>query len=143
MKLIKQHIYCTLFLLFIIFLIFLVGLIRCKTNYDPLLHKFVGKIDGWMVSHFITFAIVGFYFPDTFIYAMFLGIMWEFVENMLGKVKTSTFKSFGFCIIEKESKKRLKDNVSTWWYGQYEDVIADFIGFIFGKYFLKSYIFKK
>ena len=63
-----------------------------------------------MVSHFITFAFVGFYFPDTFI-----------------------FQSFGFCIDDKQKLKGQSQGAS-WWYGQYEDVIADAIGFIFGKY---------
>lgn len=136
MNLLKQHIFCTLFLLFIILLIFIIGAIRCKTHYDPLLHKFIGKVDGWMVSHFITFAFIGFYFPDTFIYAMILGVMWELIENMLGKFKPSRFKSFGFCI---DDKQKLKGNFhgASWWYGQYEDVIADAIGFIFGKYLLQ------
>lgn len=135
MNILKQHIYCTLFFVFIVFLIFIIGAIRCKTHYDPLLHKIVGKVDWWMVSHVITFAIAGFYFPDTFIYAMILGIIWELIENMLGKFKPSHFKSFGFCIDDKQ-KLKFKTHKASWWYGQYEDVIADAIGFIIGKYLL-------
>ena len=58
---------------------------------------------------------------------------------MLGKFKPSRFKSFGFCIVDKQN---LKGNFhgASWWYVQYENVIADASGVIFGKYLLCFYI---
>jgi hypothetical protein len=134
-SILKQHIYCTIFLMLIAFGVFIMGYIRCKIKYDPLLYKFTAKIDGWLISHFITYVIVGIYFPDTFIYAMLLGVLWEFIETYLGKNNPDVLNKFGFCKMFK--KKGLQGHSSGWWYGQYEDVIADGLGFIAGKYLLK------
>lgn len=138
MNKLKQHIYATIFLFCIGISVFIYGNIRCKKQIDPLIYRFAGKIDGWMVSHFIVYSIIGTLFPDTFIFSMIISVLWELFEYQMGYVDPKILKKLGFC-----DRRKFSDNFhENWWYGQYEDIICNFIGFIFGKYLLRPLIFK-
>ena len=128
----------------IVLLIVLYGKIRCfYPQFDFLAVNKNVYVDGWLMSHFILFALCGYFFPNTFYFAMLLGILWELIEH---------FKLFSFatkCINRKESILSLNNYVklfqehssddinNNWWYGKYEDVIVDFIGFVTGYFILK------
>ena len=77
-------------------LILLYGSVRCTTAFhfkDPLLTKFgIFDLDGWSVSHVLFYILLGYLFPDHFILLMFMGILWElmeeFVLNSLSSART-------------------------------------------------------
>ena len=77
---------------------------------------------------------------------MTLGILWEVFEWWVGKTKPAFLKDIGNCrhsIINSNEKRSLKSKNKTgkttyWWYGQYEDIVADFLGFMVGKYVFNS-----
>ena len=97
--------------------------------------------------HFLAYIPIGILFPDMFYSAMLVGITWEFIEVWIGETKPSFMKGIGDCGGggwsggKRKATKLLSDNkdngekASYWWYGQYQDVIANCLGFLVGKYF--------
>ena len=128
----------------------LYGKCRCgiKNFPDILDYQLTPHIDGWVIMHFLAYIPIGMLFPNMFYSAMFLGIMWEFFEVWAGETKPSFLKGIGDCRISskdgKITQKLLSDNKNTsgkqtyWWYGQYEDVIANCLGFLVGSYFFSA-----
>ena len=145
-----NYIYYGLTYALILLLLLGYGKSRCMMdNFNDILsYNFTSHIDGWVVSHFISYIIIGFLFPETFYLSMFLGIMWELFEVMTGIYKPRFMKGIGDCgngfnKKEKDKKFLLSDKNNSgkqtyWWYGQYEDVIANCLGFIVGKYLFHS-----
>lgn len=82
---------------------------------DRLLNSLFGKnrflITGWSVTHFIWFTLIGYLFPNCMFEAMMFGLMWELIE-----IGMNVF------------------NTDTYYYGCYEDILFNFIGFIFGRW---------
>lgn len=143
----KVDVLYILWFAFIMFLVFFYGYLRCSFKFNDMLSfKLLPRIDGWLISHFLTFAVAGFFFPNTFVLSMAIGILWEMIEWAIGMTKPSFLKGIGDChhnITNVEHKKFLVSNDNSkngttkyWWYGQYEDIVADFAGFIVGKYVL-------
>tara|TARA_B100000524_G_scaffold339670_1_gene232131 strand:- start:168 stop:608 length:441 start_codon:yes stop_codon:yes gene_type:complete len=138
-----------LFAFLLVFLIIVYGQFRCyfpKFN-DPLsLHTNV-YVDGWLLSHFIAFALAGYFFPKYFYLAICLGILWEVVEFSLGR-HTPTFLKCNvqnktkpkFNALFKKADQTLAEQNDAWWYGRYEDIVVDFFGFVTG-YFVRYYSF--
>lgn len=125
----KVDVLYILWFAFIMFLVFFYGYLRCSFKFtDILSFKLSKRIDGWLISHFIAFAVAGFFFPNTLVLSMVIGILWEIIEWIIGITKPSFLKGIGDC--------RHNSNGTTkyWWYGQYKDIVADFAGFMVGKY---------
>ena len=140
----------TIFLygIFVILLILIYGKIRCFHPHLDFLavHKNV-YVDGWLLSHFVLFAICGYFFPNNFYFAMLLGILWEIVEHLQLLTFASSCKNnegnksslikYQFIFEDKSQNNDINKN---WWYGRYEDIIVDFLGFVTG-YFILNYKF--
>ena len=77
------------------------------------------RVNGWMLIHLFFYMILGFFFPDNFMLILLMGICWEIVEIMWGRI-----------------------NGSTWWYGGFSDVIMNTIGFTMG-YAINKAFYKK
>jgi len=73
----------------------------------------------WGLSHFVLFAILGFFFPSCDIVIISIGILWEFVEHILG-------------IYARPISPRGRAPVQ-WWYGSAMDVVINILGFYVGK----------
>ncbi len=122
--------------------IFIYGKYRCDNyhknyNVDRLefnlfknSHKF--GLDGWSITHFTLFFIIGFLYPQMFFTTITLGLLWELFETFIGIYKPNFIKDFGFC--------KLSDNkYKVWWYGKWSDIIVNLIGFLCGAYIKKNY----
>lgn len=135
-----------IFFITIIISIFVYGKYRCvNPDYKDILElEPIKGLDGWIISHFIAFAIIGTLYPDTLILSTILGILWEIFEIGLGKIKPSFLKGITDCGNGKHEKGN--PNLSNdqkdgyWWYGKGEDVVADILGFLFGKYVLRLFV---
>ena len=127
----------SLLLLFlsIIVIIILYGKFRCVyTNYvDPLEIDVDFHIDGWSISHYVLFTIVGYNFPKSFFFAMFMGVLWEIIEHMIGAFKPSILNGITNCN-RKSTKESSSDTAGYWWYGKKEDIVVNFLGFITGHF---------
>ena len=135
-----------IFFITTIMLIFAYGKYRCM---NPKYKDFLATeplgikdIDGWLISHFILFAIIGTIYPDTFLLTTILGIVWELFEISLGKLKPSFLKGITDCDrqVKKTSVITNDQKDGYWWYGKGEDVVADILGFLFGKYVLRLFV---
>jgi len=125
--------------------VFVYGYIRCLFNFNDIFsNKMNQYIDGWVMVHFSIYVVIGLLFPGTFYLSMTIGILWEIFELWAGYAKPSFLIGIGNCrhdITNNAQKKMLVSNDNKgkdkyWWYGQYEDIIADLLGFIVGKYIL-------
>jgi hypothetical protein len=94
-------------------------------NNDPLRMKLFDNIDitGWSATHFIVFAIAGYYGHKHIICLMLIGILWEIIEIILGYITKSN-----------------KTEDSIWWYGSFSDIIVNFLGLMTGKYVIRKFI---
>ena len=85
-------------------------------------------IDGWSLTHFFGYMIMGYLFPKTLLLTMIGGALWELFETYVGKYKPKLIMGFGFC--ENISDKTNKYKV--WWYGKWSDLVMNFLGFVIG-----------
>ena len=134
--------------------IFIYGKMRCanKNFVDPLSHSKYVFVDGWLLSHYIVFALAGYYYPQSFCMSMILGILWEVIEVLLGVYKPSFLNGISNCDVSDKSNSIDNKNIidisgdsnvekeGYWWYGRYEDIVVDFLGFVTG-YFVLNYKF--
>ena len=61
---------------------------KCK---DLLNHKLIDRqtlgkdcCSGWVLSHFVLFFILGFFFPDCIALLIIAGVLWEIIEFIIG-----------------------------------------------------------
>ena len=119
----------------IISIIFFYGWFRCKyiKSHKDVLEFSVWKnsnklgIDGWSISHYITFLIYGFLYPNTFLLTTVAGVLWELFEWYVGVFKPSIISGLGFCMPYQSGNK-----YKVWWYGKPSDIIVNTLGFITG-----------
>ena len=125
-------------------LVFIYGKLKCMyPNYKDILSIQITKyFDGWLFIHFIIYTLTGIFFPESFYLSMIIGIIWELIEMWIGNTKPEILKGIGDC-----DKNNKFSNLSLsngkkgyWWYGQIQDIYADFLGFMFGKYVIKPLI---
>lgn len=119
--------------------IIIYGQIRCKLKFnDPLLkpitinNKQLFDLDGWSITHFIFFLILGYYFNNHIIFIIFMGTLWEVIEIIFGKI-SYTLPALESC--------HVKNKNSDWWYGRMSDIYINIIG-VFCGYFLKTVFLK-
>jgi len=74
------------------------------------------KITGWQISHFLSFSVAGIMVPRVY-WILLVGVLWEFVEYILGVVldKKDYWTSGGID-------------------GQLKDIIMNCLGFLTGRY---------
>lgn len=108
-------------------IIFIYGLCLCIFRFEDYLHTEINShINFWVISHFFFYLIIGYFFPETFWLSMTIGVVWEIYEDFLEK-----FSKKHLSLI---SLKICKLDNFIWWYGRYEDVIANMLGFLLGQY---------
>jgi hypothetical protein len=111
----------------IIYSIILNQLIKTKDD-DPMImfrSPILGNfINGWTLSHFIFFAYLGYNYQDHELEANSLGVIWELIEWSIG-----TF----FPILFPDQAFKIDPFWTSWYYGKYEDIVMNYLGFKFGK----------
>lgn len=86
-------------------------------------------VNGWLMSHFIFYAIMGYLYPNykCMIIMYGFGILWEICEWI-----------FGVLLKERGIQKDNNDKVYvTYWVPNYMDLVANLLGLVFG-YFIKK-----
>ena len=94
---------------------------------DPLTIKLHTDLpfDKWQLSHFVVYMIAASLYPH-YKYTLFgLGIIWETIEVILGKIFITNMDT-----INKISK------INQWWYASPYDLIANGLGILVGVYLL-------
>ena len=133
-----------IFCFLIIATIFIYGKFRCMyPKYkDILVPQYIKGIDGWSLTHFCTFSVLGTLYPDTFLLSFILGISWEMFEILLGIIKPNFLKGITDCHREYSGNSYLSNDQKNgyWWYGKWQDIIFNTIGFLFGKYIIRNFV---
>lgn len=119
-------------------IVFFYGWYRCKhiNNHKDLLEFSLLNnsnkygVDGWLLSHYLFFVMMGFIFPNTLRISVIMGLLWEIFEWYCGVYKPKFLEGVGFCKSPSGSRGRGK----VWWYWKWQDPIANTLGFITGKY---------
>ena len=122
-----------------IILVFVYGAYRCShPKYkDPLEKQLgIGELDGWSMTHFLLFLFIGYQFPDKFILAFSLGVIWELFEHYYGENRPGWLGGYGDCKQLASDKK----SDGNWWYGKWTDVLMNFLGLVVGSYLGKTLI---
>ena len=109
--------------------IFPYGKYRCthKEFKDPLETPLFAGLDGWSATHFFFFLSLGYFFPDTFILSMAIGVGWELFEHYYGKERPGWLGGYGDC--NDLATDRVEGN---WWYGKWTDIVCNAAGFLLG-----------
>ena len=130
----KDYYIIAIYFTIIVVCIFGYGIYRCKSkNYDskndPLMKKLgIFDLDGWSITHLITFLVAGYFYPDKKNIFIIVGVVWEFVEYFLGtKLGRNFVIGVGDCSISTDPKE-------LWWYGRVTDVIINIFGLYLGIY---------
>lgn len=93
---------------------------------DPLMTKIgIRDLDGWSVSHFCWYGLMGIVFPTYPLEVLGAGALWEGFEWILGKTRPAILGGFGDCPDNVNAKKNEK-----WWYGRFSDLIVNGAGFL-------------
>jgi len=144
----KQQIFDkrTIFLLVILFFvaasIIFYSTYRCNNAgfVDPLQqYPFGGKnshlsdiLDGWSLLHFTLFMILGYYFPDKFLFITILGILWEVFEYATSKTTIPQLKWIrGLSLCGSDADKK----GGHFYYAKLSDIFMNTSGFLLGRYF--------
>jgi hypothetical protein len=115
-------------------IIALYGKYRCDniTNHKDILEFSLFKgserfhLDGWTITHFSFFLLIGYLYPNTLFISMTIGVIWELMETFVGVMKPKMILGYGFCELPGNKYK-------VWWYGKWSDPIVNFFGFLLGK----------
>lgn len=78
----------------------------------------------WPISHFVLFLILGFLFPNCVLLIITLGIVWELIEVMMGKLVVG----------DKWQRQPLRQGgnveyTQDWWAGSAKDILFNIAGF--------------
>lgn len=95
------------------------------TYIDPLMTKIgIGDLDGWSISHFCWYGLMGYVFPSHPLVVLGTGAIWEAVEWILGKTRPAIMGGFGDCPNNINATSNEK-----WWYGRVSDLVVNTLGF--------------
>ena len=119
-------------------IVFFYGWYRCKNikSHKDILEFSLFKnskdygVDGWLLSHYTFFIMIGSLFPNTLRISFLIGLLWELFEWYCGVYKPKCLEGIGFCTSPSGAKK----NGKVWWYWKWQDPIANLLGFMTGKY---------
>lgn len=90
---------------------------------DPL-NKNINCFTLWEISHLLLYIVLGYLIPDWFIQLTLVGIGWEIVEVLLGKLSTPT-------------RNKITGKTTNWWTGSFRDIIFNTLGFAIGSLITK------
>lgn len=81
------------------------------------------SIDWWYISHFWFYMIAGAMCPGNFWVYMGIGGMFEVLESGMGIVG-----------LKMQNERAKKQNEKFYWFGRWEDVVVNSIGYIIGEW---------
>ena len=121
---------CVAFLT-VVLIIGVYGHLRCRLQFqDPLATSLgVADLDGWSVTHFLFFSILGYVFPgpQKGAVAFLGGTAWELVEHWMGKSRPPWMGGWGGC-----QAPEMEAHNANWWYGRPSDLVMNGLGLLAG-----------
>lgn len=80
------------------------------------------KLDWWHISHIWFYMVVGAYHPGNFWFYNTLGAGFEVFEEVLGGIQA------------RSGDERRKKQGDEYWFGRWEDVVINSIGYLIGEW---------
>lgn len=124
------------------------GTLRCQGSFkDPLTSSPFGEpwnkfFDGWGMSHFFYFMLLGFLFPkkNTLIFIFVMGVLWELVEVAFSERPFYVSKcDYGRAInTDGGNIVAQEEGRDKWWYGRWQDIIMNTSGMLLGAWLAKQ-----
>jgi hypothetical protein len=102
-------------------------------------HPLVGEIDGWSITHFLFFGLLGILYPGQHLQFFAIGFGWEVVETILGQYKFGMTGSRLQLIGEQDEDGNLTGNEDAYWYGRSSDVLVDVAAYCVGSELAEKY----
>ncbi len=125
-------------LLTCIIMIFIYGYyLRSTKTSDILGHKFydsklISGIDGWSITHFLFFFLIGILYPNHHLAALSAGTAWEYTEQYLGTNKVKISGTRIKLVGDIDSDGNYNDD--SYWYAKTSDIIVNIFGYSIGSY---------
>lgn len=98
-------------------------------------------MDWWSVSHFVLFMLIGFIIPGRHLEFIATGALFEMIEDFLSSDKNTQLVD---CSDPKQpnGKRKIWCNgfQHDYWYGKWDDIIFNSVGYIIGSAIRKDYI---
>lgn len=91
------------------------------------------NIDGWSVSHFLFFMMLGFLYPNHYSAAIVAGVGWEIFETTLGQNKIM-ISGKRVQLVGSMENGVSTGNDSAYWYGKGSDITMDILGYMIGNW---------
>ena len=137
------------FKLALCFIFAVVSVVLIAQRYPDSLNKLLKRelfqlpavtIDLWSVTHFCTYSVLGYLFPDYLLELFALGIGWEIVEDALSpthnKLLVDCDANYNNKV--KEWFKNLwckhAANEKAYWYAKWDDLFSNALGLLVGHY---------
>lgn len=123
-----------------IFLICVYGLFLRSTKSKDILANdifdtaLIRNINGWSVTHFAFFFLLGILYPRHHLAALSAGIVWEYIEQTLG---TNVIKigRTRIQLVGDQQNGISTGNDDAYWYGKTSDIIVNILGYCIGDLF--------
>jgi len=89
--------------------------------------------DYWAVTHFAFFTFLGFMFPQNLLLLTIFGILWEFIETLIGTREIKLSGRRLMLVGSTDENGNVTDpEKDKWWYGRVSDVAFNTVGIVVG-----------
>jgi len=129
---------CVAFYIVCVLIIIIYGYVLRKTKSKDILakqifdHPICQEIDGWSISHFLFFGLLGVCFPNKHLQFLLVGIGWEVIETILGQNKLQISNKRIQLIGDQDEHGNSTGKTDAYWYGKESDIIMDILGYSIG-----------
>jgi hypothetical protein len=102
-------------------------------------HPICQDIDGWSITHFMFFGLLGVLYPGQHLQFFLVGYAWEVIETLLGQNKFQMSGKRLQLLGEQDAEGNSTGDDDAYWYGKMSDVVADNFGYAIGSAFAEKY----
>lgn len=102
-------------------------------------HPICQEIDGWSISHFMFFGLLGVLFPGHHFQFFLTGMFWEIVESALGQNNFEVSGKRLQLVGDQDADGNTTGKDDAFWYGKESDIVMDVAGYCLGSAFAEKY----
>lgn len=137
---------CVALYIIVVLIIFAYGAyIRASGAPDILEKKVIDHpscpgFDGWGVTHFLFFGVLGLFYPGHYVQVLLISVFWESIEHLLGQTKIMVGGSRLQLVGDQDKEGRYTGDDENFWYGRFvTDPAFNMAGYILGSEIAKKY----
>ena len=96
-------------------------------------HPSCPGFDGWAVTHFLSFGLLGFLYPGHYVQFLVASFVWEGIEHLLGTHQLEISGKRLQLIGDQDEEGKSTGKKDAWWYGRFTtDPCFNMAGYILG-----------